>query len=521
MIKLQLEHQCAFPWFSNGNIWCKGFLFDMENHLYKEEALLHYFENVANEAAFEERIRNANGQFAVIVQNGEMLWAATDRLRTFPLFYRQLDDLFLVSDEVDVLKSAAKTDLDMEAATIFRGTGYVTGARTLLKEIFQIQAGEYITLKDNILTKKSYHHFGSSIRSITWNEAQIELENILERVAERWIKLLNGRQAAISLSGGFDSRLLAYLLHKHHYPNVICFTYGAAEHNPEKKRAQKTAEQLGLPWHFIDYEPYKNQKVTESEDFKQYYRYAAQYVSKFYFSEYFAMQHLNSEHLLEKDAVICPGHSGDMIAGSHLRPYMSRYHCRHEVILDLLYQHFQLRKSTFAERRLFKNSAKNQLHFTKGLQLYQLYEDWDLKERQSKYIVNSCKLWEHNGFQYLLPLWDTELTDFFAALPFEYRLHAKLYRSVLSKWFQQAGILFPEDIQKIENPHLQGIKTLIKRIFPFVRKSHPLFEGDAYHFKTSALPFLETIAHPQELLSYNAIFTEWYYQKVIEEASRI
>ena len=232
------------------------------------------------------------------------------------------------------------------------------------------------------------------------------------------------------------------------------------------------------------------------------------------------MQHLKNEPLLEAHAVFCPGHSGDMLAGSHLRAYMVHYQGLKKMLKDLRYQHFGLKTTTVAERRLFSESLKKQFKETEKRFPYQLYEDWDLKERQSKYIVNSCKLWECNGFQYLLPLWDAELTDFFSRLPFEYRLNSKLYRAVLSKWFQKAGILFPEDEQRAENSRLQSLKMTIKRLLPFVKKRHPLFEGDAYHFKTLALPFLETIEHPQDLLSYNAIFSEWYYQMVRNEIAK-
>ena len=45
------------------------------------------------------------------------------------------------------------------------------------------------------------------------------------------------------------------------------------------------------------------------------------------------------------------------------------------------------------------------------------FEQWDLRERQAKFICNSVRVYEHFGHPWRLPLFDHELMDFWARVP--------------------------------------------------------------------------------------------------------
>src|SRR4030095_14785028 len=56
-----------------------------------------------------------------------------------------------------------------------------------------------------------------------------------------------------------------------------------------------------------------------------------------------------------------------------------------------------------------------------------LFERWDLQERQAKFICNSVRVYESFGYDWRLPLYDRELMDFWARVPIQGRTGRRLY----------------------------------------------------------------------------------------------
>jgi asparagine synthetase B (glutamine-hydrolysing) len=56
-----------------------------------------------------------------------------------------------------------------------------------------------------------------------------------------------------------------------------------------------------------------------------------------------------------------------------------------------------------------------------------VFERWDLQERQAKFICNSVRAYEAFGHDWRLPLFDHELMDFWARVPLDLRFGRKLY----------------------------------------------------------------------------------------------
>ncbi|MDR0546717.1 MAG: hypothetical protein LBG77_03915, partial [Dysgonamonadaceae bacterium] len=246
MITLKLTRNEVYSWRHKNDIYVKGYLFTPDGILHKDADLCNYFENTTTEYAFQQKLLSANGTFSVIIkQPDQSLWMAVDRYRYFPLFYRKKGVDLIVSDEIaDLYEPDESKTIDESALLSFRGLGYVAGNKTLLKDAFQIQSGEYIVYDDNRITPTFYHQHFSEIVDISFDEAKIQLKEILQNVGQRMSKLLNGRPALLPLSGGYDSRLIACLLNKEGVKNVLCFTYGKKAENPEWKRSQTVAEKL-------------------------------------------------------------------------------------------------------------------------------------------------------------------------------------------------------------------------------------------------------------------------------------
>ena len=144
-------------------------------------------------------------------------------------------------------------DLDNVNSDEFLSIGFVAGEETLLQDIFQVQAGEYLIFDDNKLKKEFYFDYlTKKISTKSFDELKSEFLDILRDSIQRIIKLANGRHIVLPLSGGYDSRLIASLLKQANYQNVTCFTYGK-KNSPEVIISKKVANELGFKWFFVEY----------------------------------------------------------------------------------------------------------------------------------------------------------------------------------------------------------------------------------------------------------------------------
>ena len=95
----------------------------------------------------------------------------------------------------------------------------------------------------------------------------------------------------------------------------------------------------------------------------------------------------------------------------------------------------------------------------------------------SKFIVNSVRVYEHFKGDWMLPLWDRELIDFWYKVPYELRYHQRLYNAVLfDEIFTDLGIAlkkpgfddnYPGRIKQSIRSYLPGIAIqLYRRIHP-------------------------------------------------------
>ena len=73
-------------WEHNNGVHVTGFVRENDKYL-RNTDLADYFSAIDSPEKFEQKLKNANGQFSVVIERPDALWAATDRLRNHPLFY--------------------------------------------------------------------------------------------------------------------------------------------------------------------------------------------------------------------------------------------------------------------------------------------------------------------------------------------------------------------------------------------------------------------------------------------------
>ena len=274
-------------------------------------------------AVLKDLIPLLNGSWALIVQwpDGRTL-AATDRLRSIPLFYAEGPGGVVLSSSVYSLSDAVgRAAISEHGAIEYLFAGYVTGDRTLYEGIKQIQAGQILECgpqgPDPEIGIHKYHRFlPTEYSSASEQELEREFETVLDRVFSRHVRAFADRQMVVPLSGGLDSRLLLGMLKRHGAKDVLCYTYGVAG-NEESSISRQVAAALGYHWEFVEYNKDVWARWMTNEAMPEYWRYCAQGVSLPVLSHLPAIQDLLDSRTIDQ-AIFLPGHTGDFISGGHI-----------------------------------------------------------------------------------------------------------------------------------------------------------------------------------------------------------
>jgi asparagine synthase (glutamine-hydrolysing) len=199
-----------------------------------------------------------NGFYAWVAVSERRLCAGVDHIRSRPIFFGESDNHLFVSDDADWvrLKVGDKT-MDPMAREEFLFAGYVTGPDTLYPKVKQLQAGECLlaTFHESRLrieTNRFYRFLHVEPKTYTAKKLGAELDSVAIDSIQRLITYAGGRQIVLPLSGGYDSRLIATLLRRSGYDNVLAFSYGVPG-NVEAAISKRVADALGFRWTFIEY----------------------------------------------------------------------------------------------------------------------------------------------------------------------------------------------------------------------------------------------------------------------------
>lgn len=429
-MKAFLSSQTAYPWSKKGSCSFRGY-FIAGHQCYRGEAAAAYLcEQFAHKAA-QDVFASLNGVFSIIWDRGAEVIFGVDRLRGLPLFYACENGEFLLSDSASSVANAMPAPAIHEAALHeYMSTAlFVPGSKTLLEGLYQVQAGEYCVFEKQTacVTQHTYFQYAHG-HLYTPEERGSMLSDFHAAYAatgRHLVQALQGRTAVIPLSGGADSRMVLSMLKKNHYEKVICFTYGKPG-NEESEISRQVAAYYGYPWHFV---PYSNQmwsSLRGASVTKAYYDYAFQYVSTPHIQDFPAVQALKEQGILPQDCVFVPGHSGDLIAGSHIASVFLQPQLSREAFLQTVFHKFfreHLRTVDFS--RIAERFPPCGSHDVVAMDSQA--EWFNIQERQAKFIVNSVRVYEFFGYEWLIPLWDNALFDFWERVPIAERYQRKLY----------------------------------------------------------------------------------------------
>jgi len=458
-------------------ICVRGYLF-WNNQLFRKDDLV----NLVQYLDYHNLLSLAqvsNGFFTIIKKIRNEIIALTDRIRSMPVFYgKKGKDIYISDNPYWILINIGSGKIDLNSKREILALGYVTGPETIYEEIKQLQAGEIARVNSEnqeINDERYYRYLYSIEHKEGFNVLLEKLDEAVNNTFSRLIKVLDGRPAVIPLSGGYDSRLVATMMKKFKYDNVICFSYGKIG-NLESRVSQEVAQNLGFRWEFI---PYSNEdwySWHRTKEMAEYIKFASSFSSVAHIQDWPAVWQLKKNRIISEDSVFIPGHSGDFIAGSHITDI---YNCygkiknKQKLINAILNYHYNLYKWPKRDLEIFKKKITDLLSdFNNDIfeNLLNAFEFWDWQERQAKLIVNSVRVYEFWGYDWLIPLWDFELAGFFLKLPLEYRLNKVLYEFYIKREYEKT-LRMNERLgyNKKKNSIKQILRSLVKRILIYLK----------------------------------------------------
>jgi len=434
-------------------------------------------------SAFTDLVKELNGCFALILKTDSRIFAAVDRIRSHPLFYGERKDSFLIDGEAQNVKDKIEADtINPYAVEEFLRSGYVSGDETLYFGIKQLRAGEAICVHRDTpedLRRERYYTFYNKDKKTGSADRLIEtLDRVLCNVFERLLKSAEGRKIVVPLSGGVDSRLIVSMLKRLGYKDVLCLSYGVPN-NWETRLSRKVAEKIGYEWLYVPYSRKKWRDAYKSESWNSYFYSQDNLSSLPNGDEWIALRELKQNKSIPEDAVFVPGHTGDFITGGHLQYIFDRGNGRvtkEDLIDSILRKHYGLWPSRadlkgYLKERLVKYFDNISLESEQDIA--DAYEYWEWQERQAKFIVNSVRTYEFWGYEWRVPLWDSEMMDFWSRMPLNLKLGKELYLAYLNK--KDGTGLFGEDLNRKRLHRRRLIGGRLRRLVEYFRGTKGIY----------------------------------------------
>ena len=387
---------------------------------------------------------NFIGTFSIAVVTKDYVLIAADKIRSIPIYYSRNDQVLLISNSAENIINYSVGDISWTSVTDYLISGYVHGDNTLYNNIFCLGAGKFLLLDRNAgsTSEKQYFSYQPDPKYEKEKDYHRILDEKIDAAIERTITHARGRPILVPLSGGLDSRLVLAKLKQHNYPDLFSFTYGLSG-NHEAMMGRWVAEQLDVPWKFIRSKVHDLRNLYKSPERHSYADFAdgRQIVPSY--AEYEPLLQIVHNNLFPSDSIIVNGQSGDFLFGGHLPSswlsecdislackYIVDKHCNHWFTQNLKSRKDEIENILEEEIRIFCENDKNPC----AEKIMSFYENWEWRERQPKAAISNQRLYEHLGFDWTLPLWDTDLIDFWQTMPYEYKFGQKLHIEYLKKY---------------------------------------------------------------------------------------
>lgn len=401
---------------------------------------------VESPEALSDLLERLHGFYGVIVETDRGVLAATDRCRTVPIFYGGESTVVVSDDAHEVRSVVGDGGFDEVVVEEYLRTSCATGRDTLSPAVNQLRPGELLTVdstgrgRPTVECRRHYRYRPDAPADGSVETYERRYADALERAGARLLAIADGRTIALSLSAGHDSRLLALLLCRLGYDDVIAFTYAASRR--EVDRAEAVAERLGFDWSFVSLSHEEIERWYRSEAHAAYTRSVGYLDAAPNHWVPLVVRTLRERGAIPDDAVIVTG-DGAQTMGEHVPPsFLDAGSVPGERLVEALwtsnYSEHELTDEGAADRLRERLAAAVDSRIPTGderlapREAVRLFEEWDWQERQGKRI-GSGYVYDEAGLDWWMPLHDDAVLDFWASTPAPLRVDKRLHRRYVER----------------------------------------------------------------------------------------
>ena len=479
-----------------------------------------------NPEMLKEKLCSLFGNYAISVENDSSLLLVADRVRSFPLYFFNTKDGLAHAFSQKELSTGCEGDFDLKQTKLFAMSAYTLGNKTLLKNISSLCAGEYLLhdKKSGETIVEKYYEYLPKIDDMKGDRAfwMKEAAQVTMNVMKDMVRTAQGREIVVPLSAGNDSRLVVSALKELGYQNVKTFSYGL-KGNFESEFAEKIAKKLGYPYKFFELTNRLQREFFKSSLHEEYIDFSTDYIAVPFEQDVSIIDQIKQSGWVTEDAIFVNGNSGDYISGAHIPAKINQYTDRREVQEYYFQKHFSLweRLKTGENKKVVFEYLDQSLSKKKEqyIQDIDLWEEYELLNRQTKYVINGQRSYEFFGYDWRLPLWHEDYLEFWRQVPKEFKIGQLLYKEMLLE--QNWGGVWkhlPVNDKKITPSWIRPLRLLVKPFFIFSRESWHRFE------KRFFLYWMDIICS-NAIVSYWEVITNkngarhglsWYTMKALE-----
>lgn len=412
----------------NCKIYCRGYAI-YNAKLYREREFAELILEHYIQGKVQSTLKDYSGcwQFTLIDIKADIVFVANDRWGSYPLFYYEDRDQFLISNDRHEFIALPQMKLAKTSALELGTLGYVLGDKTLLKGVKDFSAHTYtqFSLKQGFLEKQesSYWQFSYHHEPANEKEKEIEFSQLWEKRMAIYSDFLNKSNSGVYLpfSGGLDCRLLANELDKQGV-RTTALTYGLSREYKEIDCALRAFSLLdNKAGHYLEY-------LTEST--------VAELKTSPYYPDPLTCAHYGQMMMDYHSKVeaefpyIMTGFTGDLVGGSLIKNKMLKWKFPQQImehVINLrsapLYKHIVAHPDYHEE---LTASLRASIPDDSG-DIVSTYVRWFVENDARRYLIRSIIPHDNYHDRVLLPFFDYEIFDFFLCLPVKLLINKRLY----------------------------------------------------------------------------------------------